>query len=92
MHIKSNNQFRFLLDWYELSLKEQAEFDWEGVENDMYFRYRGQVYSLASFMRIDSNSPLHCLNWHGSHGDSYFSGILIRLSDCNDAVVVGRYF
>ena len=91
MHIISNNQWRFLIYWWDLTEKEQKEFDCEGVEDDTYFRYRGQVYSLSNFMRIEENHPLHCLNWHGHHGQSYFSGIIIKIDDCNDAVIVGRY-
>ena len=91
MHIISNNQWRFTVDWWDLTEKEQKDFDWEGAEEDTYFRYRGQVYNLSNFMRIEENHPLHCLNWHGYSGESYFSGKIIKLSDDGEAVIVGRY-
>ncbi|MDD1626888.1 MAG: hypothetical protein LUQ26_05345 [Methylococcaceae bacterium] len=94
MHIISNNQWRFLLNWFELTDKEQKEFDWEDVEcmeGDTYFRYRGQVYPLSNFMRIEEDHPLSCLNWHGYEGHSYFNGVLVKLHDCGDSVIVGRY-
>lgn len=86
MAIKTNNQWRPTIGWCDLSDKEQAEFDYTGAEEGSYFRYKGVVYSLNEFMVCDIP------NWHGTYSVSNWGGILVRLSDCGEAVVVGTCF
>ena len=54
-----------------------------------FFRYRNWVYSLDQFM-VNNHDDFK--DWHGHHGDSFFSGVLIKLSDCGDAVKVATYY
>ena len=98
MKIVNNNQPRDILSWYDLTPAEQKEFDYFDPSNiGSFFRYKGAVYDLVEFMRIDANIAPHPQRggwekWHGYASDSYFSGVLVRYtSDC-EQVIVGRYY
>ena len=45
-------------------------------DDDGFIHYRGRWYHLSEFMVTDQFSE-----WDGFHSDSFFSGILIKLSD-----------
>jgi hypothetical protein len=94
--IRTNNVPRYILYWWELTEKEQEEFDYrlqqaygDSDQIDAKFvRYKGVTYDLSDFMRWDvSISP----RWDGYHGDSYFSGVLARFVE-DDKVVMATYF
>ena len=97
MKIKTNNQPRDVLTWYDLTPAEQKEFDYLEEGEGSFFRYKNQMYDLGEFMRIDANITPHPQRdgwekWHGYASDSYFSGVLVRYtSDC-EQVVVGMYY
>ena len=81
MKIITNNHWRTFLYGYELTDKERAEFDWidpEEFDCHSFFRYRGWVYSLSEFMPAGF---LQDATWDGYKGDSFFSGVAIKLSD-----------
>ena len=90
MKITTNNQYRPFLYWHELTSKEQGEFDYERVEEDTFFRYKGWVYSLSDIMLCPAQAE-EFKGWTGYHSDSYYSGVVIKLSDCGDMVKVGHY-
>lgn len=95
MKIVTNNQPRPLLDWSNLSEKEQQEFDWLETEEEQcsadFFRYKGQVYCLDEFVRTDTDGALS--NWDGLHATSAFSGVLVKfVPDIDDEIVVGRCY
>lgn len=91
MEIITNHQPRNVINWYELSDKERADFDWEGANECCYFRYRGNVYCLSEFMRASGNIAL--LGWDGMEADSYFSGTLVKYADdCGDSVIVASCY
>jgi hypothetical protein len=55
------------------------------------FRYKGELYYLSDIMDLTNkfynpNPPDWMKGYHGYRSDSFFSGILIKLSDCGDAV------
>lgn len=91
--IVTNNQPRAVLYWHELTPRERSEFDY--LENDdaqsaaSFARYRGAVYDLGEFMRIDGG-PLAA--WLGYAGDTFFSGVVVRLDSSGDSVTFGRYY
>jgi len=58
-------------------------------EEELAFSYRGQTYYLSEFMRIDRHAPAWMREYDGYHGDSFFSGILVRF--CGDADYVQAY-
>ena len=83
--IKTDNKWRNLLSWYELTEKEKAEFDW--LENDNgedFFRYKGAVYCVSEAMRLDNTPP-----WQGYYGESWFSAVVIQLSRDGERVKIG---
>jgi hypothetical protein len=101
--IITNNIPRFILDEYELTPDERAQFgylDWsaidDGRDSASFFRYRGELYDLADIPALsprvptDEPDPFH--GWHGAAADSFFSGILVRYCDDNESVIVGRYY
>ena len=85
--IRTNGQYRPVLCWENLTAKECAEFDKEVFYNSSFFRYR--TYFLGDFMRVDNNAPFK--GWDGYHSDSFFSGVLVKYSNCGDAVKVATY-
>lgn len=91
--IRTNNVPRNLLDWSELTNKEQAEFDYidePEYATQRFFRYRGWAYDVQEFMSTHDMGTLK--GWDGYSSDSYFSGVLIKLvCDC-EQVIVGSYY
>lgn len=95
--ITTNNQPRQLMHLCDFSESEQqrirSDYDWmcpEDLESNYgFFRYRSSIYHLQDFMRVAGNDALQ--GWDGYSSDSYFSGVLIRLQDDCDSVIVGRY-
>lgn len=89
--ITTNNQPRFLLNWFDLTDKERSEFDYLKTEEEQsehqFFRYRGWTYDLGEFMR----APEELKPWHGYHGDSYFSGILVKYVG-DESVICATYY
>lgn len=88
--IITNNHPRDISDAWSLTAEERAEFDYldwpaieEGRDSASFFRYRGQLYDLGSFTL---NAPQ---GWDGSMADSFFSGIVVRLVNDNEQVIVG---
>ena len=97
IEIVTNHMPRLLIDAYQLTEKERAEFDyldWQAIDsgNDSvtFFRYKGRLYDLGEFMRIENNSELQ--GWHGYSSHGFFNGMLIKLCDDNNYIIVGQYF
>lgn len=96
--IKTNNQWRELISFDELSLDEQASHDYDEQELGTYFRYKGYAYNLGDFVKFgtpwshqpEADDPLS--QWDGILNESAFSGVLVKLSDCGDGVKVARYY
>ena len=82
MQIITNNHWNDFVYGYELTDTEKADFDYiDEIDSDAYFiRYKGVVYHLEEFMRIEY-SPDELKDWDGIHNDTFFSGVLIRISD-----------
>lgn len=104
VEIKTNYQPKQVFIWEQLTEKEKKEFDFDGAESMMYFRYKGNIYCLDEFMRLD-NENLFPDYWHGYQSETFFSGVLVHLIDEHDAdrlslppggssdfVIVGHYY
>lgn len=88
MKIVTNGHERLLLNYDQLSAKEQADFDWTGAADADYIRYKGNVICVSEFMRSGDVFP----GWDGYSSDSFFSGLLVRyVEDDNDRVIMGWY-
>lgn len=92
--ITTNRQWRAFKSRDEVPAKVLAsQFDWtneahekSGDYSDGFLEYRGVWYHLADFTR--GGIP----GWDGAHGDSFFSGVVIRLSKDGEAYQIGTYF
>lgn len=91
--IITNNKPRFIIYGFELTQKEKEEFDYytnEELDDQTFFRYKGNIYCMDEFMRIENNPSLK--GWDGYCSDSYFSGILVKIVENEETVIVGRYY
>ena len=87
MRIISNGQARPVVSRHEVpSDILDREFDWtDPEEQGSFFKYRGVWHELSEFTR----APESLAGWDGLHADSYFSGVVIRLTDDGESVVCG---
>ena len=67
-----------------------ARPDWSEEEEDA-FEYKGETYFLSEFMRIDRNAPDWMRAFDGHHGDTWFSGILVKYNRDCDGIQVYTY-
>ena len=64
-----------------------GDLDWTDEDNfDGYIHYKGYWYHLSEFM---SHSPDD--SWDGSKADSFFSGVVIRLSEDGEEYQIGTW-
>lgn len=88
--IITNNQPRDILHGFQLPKKYREEFDYltdEEYGDHAFFIYKKQAYSLSEFIRSENFK-----NWDGYSSDSFFSGVLIKIVDEGDSVIVGWYY
>ena len=101
MQIITNHVPRFVVDAYELSPAERAEFDYldwpaieRGEDSATFVRYKGELHDLGEFLttsELSRGAGHHDLSgWHGYRSDSFFSGLVVRFVD-DESVIVGRY-
>jgi hypothetical protein len=97
--IRTNNVPRFTTDPSELTPAERNDFDYldwpaidDGRDSATFVRFRGELYSLDQFTRISPDAGSEFAGWHGIHHDSFFSGVLIRLSDDGEQVTMATYY
>lgn len=87
MQIITNHHPRPLVGYLDLTPAQRKDFDYDGAESSSYFIYKGAAYSLADFMQ---NPSLE--GWHGVHNLSAFSGLLVRILDCDGSAIVAYYY
>ena len=63
---------------------------------ELAFRYRGHVYYFSEFMAVHNsfynpNPPEWMKEFTGYMGDSYFSGVLIKISDDGETIKAYTY-
>lgn len=102
--IVTNWHARDVIDAWQLSESERAEFDylnWRAIEagedSATFFRYRGELYDLGEFFTTSPGAwnfglPDEFKGWSGYRSDSFFSGMLVRYVDEFERVIVARYF
>jgi hypothetical protein len=98
--IITNHHTRPLLNsWDVPPAVLQSDFDWAS-EEEQYFRYKGCYYALSNFVRLSKPGRLNPWNptiyaqfeaWDAKAEDSFFSGILIKLAQDGESVIVGLY-
>lgn len=81
-------QFKYRNEVPEKVLK--SEFDWTSEDDvDGFILYKGNWYYLSEFERIPNG--LFPKGWQGYHSDSFFSGILIQVSEDSETYRIGTY-
>ena len=91
--VTSNGHERDLVSWNELNGAERAHIDYLGDDmRDAYrfFHYLGSVYDVGDMQYRPM--VIGGKEWHSSEHWTYFSGIVVRLCDDNEHVIVGTYF
>lgn len=88
--IITNNQPRGILYGFQLPKKYRKEFDYltdEEYGDQAFFIYKNQAYDLCEFIRSENFKK-----WDGYSSDSFFSGVLIKIVDEGESVIVGWYY
>lgn len=92
--IKTNNQWRDLTYRYDVPVKIlETQFDYLTATDDGadgFFCYRDYWYHVSDFMTVSNDSPLK--GWDGYAGDSFFSGVVIKLDKDCERIKVGTYY
>ena len=93
MKIKTNHHRRELLDSHEVPKNIiKNDFDWLDEDDTTGFiHYKKTWYHLSQFVRVEKNTNLDILGYSGIHGETYFSGIIIKLFD-NDTISISSYY
>ena len=100
--IVTNNHWRNFLYGYELPEKVKKDFDWmdkEELETSNFVKYHNCYYSLQDFMSF--HNTVHYgkapekgtfgYGYDGYNSDSFFSGVLIKISDCGEMYKIATY-
>jgi len=99
--IITNNRPRPVIEAWELSPAERAEFDyldWDNLDawadSRQFVRYQGSLIDLNDMERGfgNANMPEPLKAWDNYRSDSFFSGIVVKWREDYEQVVVGRYF
>lgn len=93
--IKTNNVPRNIISGFELTEKQQKEFDYLEWDQDdgkwiyaTFFKYKGELYDLSEFMV----TPESLTGWDCYQSDTHFSGLVVKYVNDNEQVIVGQYF
>ena len=90
MKIITNNHWNTFLYGYELTEEQKLDFDYiDDIDSESFIKYRGIIYSIHDFMAIE-RSPFPG-KWDGYSSDSFFSGVIIKLSDDTEQYKIATY-
>ena len=92
MEIVTNNKPRYIVSFFELKekyQKEMLETYGEDAKELQFFTYKNYVYCLDDFCTTGDDLRMQ---WDAYLTTSYFSAILIRLTNYNSEVIVGRAY
>ena len=80
--VRTNHVPREILHGFELTAKEQAEFDYYNSSDELdsatFFRYQGHIYDIGEFMYCDPTSDIGKLGYIGRHDETFFSCVAIK--------------
>lgn len=90
--IKTDHKWKNFLYGNEVPKKVLAEYDWlsEDEKWDGWVRRGKEYYHISDFMRIPGPNPFGG-KWNGYFSDSFFSGIVIEMSDDGEQYKIGLY-
>jgi hypothetical protein len=91
--VRGNNHPVPLIHGWELTEKEKKNFDYlKNIDEEFTgFRYKGNVYSLDEFMRLDTNNVFYGI-FDSYISDTFFSGVGIVLDNTGESVKAYTYF
>jgi hypothetical protein len=91
MNIISNFKSRFLLYRYQVPEKV-LNSDFSHLSDEFYgfIKYRNRFYHVSDFMKCNA-SELVKKGWNGFLNDSFFSGILISLSEDGESYKIATF-
>lgn len=98
LSIVTNHHPRPVVDGWELTPAERAEFDYvdwaavdRGEDSASFVRYRGELVDLGDVPRADGE--LASLGWDGFASDSFYSGTAVRYvtPECDEVIVARVY-
>ena len=101
LELTTNNHERQFVTGHEVPMGVlRSQFDYMTADEQSFgsfLKYKGYWYSIGDFMRLpaviseiwDNGSPLR--EWHGYAADSYFSGVVIKISDDGETYRIGTY-
>lgn len=96
MKIITNNHYRPVLYWHDLTTKEQEELkdSYDTVQESSFFRFKNYVYDLCEFLRVNDSlngqgTDHDLYGWDGYKNESFFSSVLVKYDDSCEAVKVG---
>ena len=93
LEIFTNNQPRDIIYGFQMPKGQRKNFDYlnnEDYMNNQFVQYHGYYYDMNEFMSVNNNSDFK--GWDGYSSDTYFSGVLIKICDDGDSVIMGRYY
>jgi hypothetical protein len=94
VQIKTNRNWRpfvYRADVPAAVLADQFSHLDEEDSLEGFFQYKGWWYHLSDFMRLEVGLAVVLPGWDGYSSDSYFSGVVIKVSKDGDRYRVGTY-
>ena len=93
MKIKTDHKWRPFKYRHEVPPKVLAnQFNYQNTDDatDGFIHYRKRWYHLDEFTRVSNNAPFK--GWDRYLSDSFFSGVLLRVSPDGEQYMVGTYY
>jgi hypothetical protein len=93
-NVKTNNQWRDFVYRADVPAKVLAgQFSHLDIDDslDGFFQYRGYWYHLSDFLRLEVGLAVELPAWDGYYSDSYFSGVVVKISRDGERYRVGTY-
>jgi hypothetical protein len=94
MEIKTNNHWRLFLNGNQLPKHVRKQFDHLSDEEfncGSFVKYKGYFYEMSDFLRLSVGNLTTTQNWDGYHADSYWSGVLIKVSPDGDHYKIATF-
>lgn len=96
MKVTTNNIPRPMVCLADLPAKTQLDFDYvreQGDYSERFVQYKGCWYDVYDSQSVTRELGFNQFKgWHGVVSDSFFSGVLFKLVDDGDSVIVGSYY
>lgn len=88
VHVRTDKKWKPFVYGQDVPKKVLKDFDHLDDESshDGFFRYLGRWYHTSDFMVAPSDLP-----WDGYHSDSFFSGVVMKISKDGESYQVGTF-